>query len=160
MKQLIASFAVLFGIIAGLVYADSQWNDEPEIKIYVTPGAVVPVYITAVAEPDIPRDLWRCIQNPTLALDAPDVSLDYRVFAWSLEVTPQGDGQLNTYTVYNEAKNETAWINAVWGTQDGVLTLIKCEGVPESWGNYPPIGPSPTPYVLPAEAKDRGTPAS
>ncbi len=151
MKHIIAAGIVLFAVVGGLVYADSQWSDETRVKVAPVTPIVIPAiyYYTAVPEPRIPMDLWRCLQNPTLALNAPDVALDHNLFdVIDLRITPIGElGQIHVYQVFNHGRNEAKPITVEYGTDGaGHVVLVRCD-VPAEWGNFPPdatLMPLPT----------------
>lgn len=117
----------------------------------------IPIVVTAVPEPDIPGDLWRCLQNPTLAQDAPDIGLDYHNYiVMGLDIQPIGEkGQINTYQVYNRARPDDGIKKVIvqWAVEsDGHQTVGSCQ-VPVEW--YPQyLGP--TPYILPSEVPRQG----
>lgn len=135
-------------VVLFLLANTSNFVDDRNGQVTVEVTRPVPVYITAVPEPDIPRDLWRCLQNPTLAQNAPDVTLDHNNFdVIDLRITEVagGQGQINVYQVYNHARNEAKPVSTEWGIGGtGNQELIRCD-VPEEWGNFPP--PS-TPFPL------------
>ena len=147
-------------VISTSLYA--LWVQEPAptprtivVTSEVTPAIqLVPIVVTAVPEVTIPGDLWRCIQNPSLALSSPDYGLDYNNYQ-VIDLTIKG--RLNVYLVYNVIRNEARPVTTEWGVDaDGLAVLVRCE-VPQEWSNYEQL-PTATPYTLPAERS--GTPAS
>lgn len=159
MKTTIAAMIILFAVVAGLIYADSQWGTETKVKIAPVTPIVIPAiyYYTAEPEPepDIPGDLWRCLQNPTLALDAPDITLDHNTFdVIDLRIIGE-QGQIHVYQVFNHGRNETRPVTVEYGADgDGYVVLVRCD-VPLEWGNFPPAS-TPFPLNTPANQPGEG----
>lgn len=137
-----------------------ETDPQPQtVPVTVEVTRLVPVYlhITPQPEPDIPGDLWRCLQNPTLALDAPDVTLDYNTFdVMDLRITSVGDrGEIYAYQVFNSARNEAKSVTVEYGINaEEQVVLVRCD-VPLEWGNFPPPS-TPYPLSTPVNAPGEG----
>ena len=151
---------VIIAVIMLFLLTDTRIFVDDEARVIVTVEVTrpVPVFVTSVPEPDIPRDLWRCLQNPTLAQVAPDIPLDYQNFIiMNFYIEPQGQGQVNHYGVYNKARPSegVVEIQVVWGLEEGRQVVSQCLGIPKAWANYPPDA-TPFPLNTPAPVPGEG----
>lgn len=137
MKSAMLILGSLALIVVGSFFIQTQ-DDEP--KVYVTPA---PDYLT--------EDVWTCLQklgvldrNNFTSTEPPDYAEDTLIWV---------------YKVYNVARDETRAVTIEYGYDGtGSSVVVNC-WPPNEWMNWPGV-PSVTPYVLPEEVENGGTPVS
>lgn len=142
MKSIIAAVVVLALVVGGLIYADGRWSDEqasPLVKI-VTP----PVdYMT--------EDVWTCLQKIGV--------IDRNNFTSSEPPDHADDTFIWVYKVTNFAREETRAVSIEYGYDGtGSSVVVNC-WPPLEWMDWPGV-PTVTPYLLPEEVRNGGTPES
>ncbi len=135
MKQILPISLALIAIV-GLTFIVSNAANDPDVKV-ITP---TPSYAT--------DDLWSCLMQIGL-LDRNNLRV---------EGPPDQSGLLFVYRVYNASREETRAVSIEYGYDStGSSVVVGC-WPPIEWQR---IGvPSATPYLLPAEVENGGTPVS
>lgn len=138
MKSAIVLIGSLVILLGGSLFIRTA-DDEPKVKV-VTPA---PDYMT--------DDVWTCIQRLGIS--------DRNDFRADTPPDHADDTLIWVYKVYNAARDETRAVTIEYGYDGtGSSVVVNC-WPPNEWMNWPGV-PSVTPYMLPAEVENGGTPVS
>lgn len=139
MKHIIAAGIVLFAVVGGLVYADSQWSDETRVKV------------NSPAENYMTDDVWACLQRLGV--------IDRNNFVVERPPDHADDTMIWVYTVKNYGREETRAVSIEYGYDGtGSSVVVNC-WPPLEWMDWPGV-PTVTPYLLPEEVRNGGAPES
>lgn len=131
---LVGSLAIL---LIGSVFIHTE--DDPTVKVVTPP----PDYLT--------EDVWACLQRLGV--------IDRNDFAVTTPPDHADDTMIWVYAVKNYQRDETRAVSIEYGYDGtGSSVMVNC-WPPNGWMNWPGV-PSATPYLLPAEIENGGTPVS
>lgn len=138
MKHIIPAILIIAVIVGGSLFIAS--DDEPQVKI-ITPA---PDYMN--------DDVWACLMEIGI--------FDRNNFSSTEPPDHADDTLVWVYKVTNAQRHETRAVSIEYGYDStGSSVVVNC-WPPLEWQSWPMGVPSATPYLLPAEVENGGTPVS